>query len=129
MLRNAIVHGIETTDEREQFGKPRRGLVCLKLSDHGHELRLQVTDDGRGLDYERIRERAIAKGLILASNHVDTESLTQWIFEPGFSTAQQVTGLAGRGIGMDAVKTAVVAMGGALKVDSQSSLEIGRAHV
>jgi chemosensory pili system protein ChpA (sensor histidine kinase/response regulator) len=122
LLRNAIVHGIEPMEEREQFGKPCRGLVSLKLSDHGHELRLQVTDDGRGLDYERIRERAIANGLISASTHVDTESLTQWIFEPGFSTAEQVTGLAGRGIGMDAVKAAVVAMGGALKVDSQSGL-------
>jgi chemotaxis protein histidine kinase CheA/FixJ family two-component response regulator len=122
LVRNAIAHGIEPADERESLGKPRQGLVFIKLSEQGAELRLQVIDDGRGLNFVRIREQAIARGLLSANAEPDTDSLTQLIFESGFSTAEQVTGLAGRGIGMDAVKAAIVAMGGAIKIESQSGL-------
>jgi chemosensory pili system protein ChpA (sensor histidine kinase/response regulator) len=122
LIRNAIAHGIEPADEREALGKPRQGLVCIKLSEQGAELRLQVIDDGRGLNFVRIREQAIARGLLSANAEPDSDSLTQLIFESGFSTAEQVTGLAGRGIGMDAVKATIVAMGGAIKVESQSGL-------
>jgi chemosensory pili system protein ChpA (sensor histidine kinase/response regulator) len=92
------------------------------LSEQGAELRLQVSDDGRGLNFVRIRERAVSSGLLSADAEPDSDSLTQLIFESGFSTAEQVTGLAGRGIGMDAVKATIVAMGGAIKVESQSGL-------
>jgi chemosensory pili system protein ChpA (sensor histidine kinase/response regulator) len=122
LVRNAIVHGIEPTEERDSMGKPRQGLVLMKLSEQGTELRLQVSDDGRGLNFVRIREQAIARGLLSANAESDSDSLTQLIFESGFSTAEQVTGLAGRGIGMDAVKATIVAMGGAIKVESQSGL-------
>ncbi len=122
LVRNAIVHGIEPAEERETIGKPRQGLVFMKLSEQGAELRLQVSDDGRGLNFARIREQAIARGLLSANAESDSDSLTQLIFESGFSTAEQVTGLAGRGIGMDAVKATIVAMGGAIKVESQSGL-------
>ena len=106
----------------EHMGKPKQGLVLMKLSEQGAELRLQVSDDGRGLNFVRIREQAIARGLLSANAEPDTDSLTQLIFESGFSTAEQVTGLAGRGIGMDAVKATIVSMGGAIKVESQSGL-------
>lgn len=122
LIRNAIAHGIEPADEREVLGKPRQGLVFIKLSEQGAELRLQVSDDGRGLNFIRIREQAIARGLLSTNAEPDSDSLTQLIFESGFSTAEQVTGLAGRGIGMDAVKATIVAMGGAIKVESQSGL-------
>ena len=122
LVRNAIVHGIEPTEERSSMGKPKQGLVLMKLSEQGAELRLQVSDDGRGLNFVRIREQAIARGLLSANAEPDSDSLTQLIFESGFSTAEQVTGLAGRGIGMDAVKATIVAMGGAIKVESQSGL-------
>lgn len=122
LVRNAIVHGIEPTEERSSMGKPKQGLVLMKLSEQCAELRLQVSDDGRGLNFVRIREQAIARGLLSANAEPDSDSLTQLIFESGFSTAEQVTGLAGRGIGMDAVKATIVAMGGAIKVESQSGL-------
>ena len=122
LIRNAIAHGIEPADERQALGKPRQGLVFIKLSEQGAELRLQVIDDGRGLNFVRIREQAIARGLLSVNAEPDSDSLTQLIFESGFSTAEQVTGLAGRGIGMDAVKATIIAMGGAIKVESQSGL-------
>ena len=122
LVRNAIVHGIEPAEERDAMGKPRQGSVLIKLSEQGAELRLQVSDDGRGLNFVRIREQAIANGLLSPNAESDSDSLTQLIFESGFSTAEQVTGLAGRGIGMDAVKATIVAMGGAIKIESQSGL-------
>ncbi len=118
LIRNAIVHGIETPAEREQAGKPRYGLVRLLLSQQGGELRLQISDDGRGLDVARIRARACALGVLSEASVIDEAQLAELIFHPGLSTAEEVTGLAGRGIGMDAVKEAVMQMGGALKVDS-----------
>lgn len=120
LIRNAIVHGIETPVQREQAGKPRCGLVRVLLGQQGGELRLQISDDGRGLDVARIRARACALGVLSETSVIDDAQLAELIFHPGLSTAEQVTGLAGRGIGMDAVKEAVMQMGGALKVDSLS---------
>ena len=120
LIRNAIVHGIETPTQREQAGKPRCGLVRVLLSQQGGELRLQISDDGRGLDVARIRARACALGVLSEGSVIDDTQLAELIFHPGLSTAEQVTGLAGRGIGMDAVREAVMQMGGALKVDSLS---------
>ena len=124
LLRNAIVHGIESPEQRESLGKPREGVVRMSLRRHGSELHLQVSDDGRGLDFMRIRERAVASGLLSADEAADETAddalLTELIFSPGLSTAPEVTELAGRGIGMDAVRAAVVRMGGAMKLDSLS---------
>ena len=120
LIRNAIVHGIEMPLQREQAGKPRCGVVRLSLSQQGSELRLQISDDGRGLDLSRIRARACELGVLDEAAVIDDDQLADLIFHPGLSTAEEVTGLAGRGIGMDAVKEAVMQMGGALKVDSLS---------
>ena len=119
LVRNAVAHGIETATERLSLGKPATGRVRMDLSQQGNTLQLQISDDGRGLDYARIRERAIAAGLLTLDAHPDEAALAELIFEPGFSTASKVTELAGRGIGMDAVRAAVIALGGHLKVLSE----------
>lgn len=122
LVRNAVAHGIEPAVERQALAKPATGKVRMTLSQQGNLLLLQVSDDGRGLDYQRIRQRAIARGLLAAEAEVDKVVLSNLIFEPGFSTASEVTELSGRGIGMDAVRDAVMALGGQLTVDSQPGL-------
>jgi chemosensory pili system protein ChpA (sensor histidine kinase/response regulator) len=119
LVRNAVAHGIETAAERLSLGKPATGRVRMDLSQQGNTLQLQISDDGRGLDYARIRERAIAAGLLTSDAQADEAALAELIFEPGFSTASQVTELSGRGIGMDAVRTAVIALGGQMNVLSE----------
>jgi chemosensory pili system protein ChpA (sensor histidine kinase/response regulator) len=122
LVRNAVAHGIETATERLSLGKPATGRVRMDLSQQGNTLQLQISDDGRGLDYARIRERAIAAGLLTLDAHADEAALAELIFEPGFSTASKVTELSGRGIGMDAVRAAVIALGGHLKVLSEQGV-------
>ena len=122
LVRNAVAHGIETVAERLSLGKPATGKVRMDLSQQGNALQLQISDDGRGLDYARIRERAIAAGLLASGAQADEAALAELIFEPGFSTASQITELSGRGIGMDAVRAAVIALGGHLKVLSEAGI-------
>ncbi len=119
LVRNAVAHGIEAATERLSLGKSATGRVRMDLSQQGNTLQLQISDDGRGLDYARIRERAIAAGLLTLDAHADEAALAELIFEPGFSTASKVTELSGRGIGMDAVRAAVIVLGGHLKVLSE----------
>ena len=119
LIRNAVAHGIETGIERLSIGKSATGRVRMELSQQSNTLQLQISDDGRGLDYVRIRERAIAAGLLASNAQVDEAALAELIFEPGFSTASKVTELSGRGIGMDVVRAAVIALGGHLKVLSE----------
>ncbi|GAB4060734.1 Hpt domain-containing protein [Uliginosibacterium sediminicola] len=118
LLRNAIAHGIESPAERLAAGKPETGQITLKLSQLSNEIALEMADDGHGLDYQRIAARARSSGLLGADEEVSENRLTQMIFEPGFSTAEQVTGLAGRGIGMDVVKNEALSVGGRIDVSS-----------
>lgn len=118
LLRNAVAHGIESSAERMSQGKSADGRISLRLSQQGNGLLLQISDDGRGLDHQRIRQRAVALGLLRADAQVDETVLSELIFEPGFSTASEITELSGRGIGMDAVRAVVVALGGQIKVTS-----------
>ncbi len=118
LLRNAIAHGIESPAERLAAGKPETGQITLKLSQLSNEIALEMADDGHGLDYQRIAARARSSGLLDADEEVSENRLTQMIFEPGFSTAEQVTGLAGRGIGMDVVKNEALSVGGRIDVSS-----------
>ncbi len=119
MLRNAIAHGLERRDERVARGKPEIGDVSLSLTQEGNEIILLLSDDGAGLDYERIRSRAIDAGLLAADQEVAHEELADLIFTPGFSTADEVSQIAGRGVGMDIVKTEVSSLGGRIEISSR----------
>jgi chemosensory pili system protein ChpA (sensor histidine kinase/response regulator) len=118
MLRNAIAHGLEDRETRRARGKPEIGDIALSLKQEGNEIVLALADDGAGLDYERIRSRGIAAGLIKAADDVSPESLAELIFAPGFSTAEEVSQIAGRGVGMDVVKTEVNSLGGRVEIFS-----------
>ncbi len=124
LVRNAVDHGIETPQARRAAGKPAVGTIGIRASHAGGEFHLVVADDGAGLDMERIRARAVERGLI-RRDQLETmpdEEVAEIIFAPGFSTAVTVTSLSGRGVGMDVVKTAVEAIGGTVSVTSRSGL-------
>ncbi len=118
LLRNAVGHGIETPAERQAVGKDPTGAVTVTVTQVGNEVGVEVRDDGAGLNLARIRERALALGLIGAGAEPTEAGLSALIFEPGFSTADRVTGLAGRGVGMDVVRTDVAAIGGRIETAS-----------
>jgi two-component system, chemotaxis family, sensor kinase CheA len=119
LVRNAVDHGLEPPDARVAAGKPAEGLIRLGAYTRGGAVVIEVEDDGRGLDTERIRAKALAQGLITASQNLTTEALHQLIFEPGFSTAAAVSDLSGRGVGMDVVKRNVEELNGTVTVDSR----------
>lgn len=122
LLRNAVAHGIEAAAVREAAGKPAQGCLQLQLSQQANTIEVQVRDDGRGLNLARIREQAVAAGLLSAEASPSEEQLTALIFEPGLSTADEVTPLSGRGIGMDIVRESVLAQGGTLQVASTAGI-------
>lgn len=116
LLTNAVVHGIESPAERRRAGKPEEGVLSLGATSRSGRVAIEVADDGRGLDEERIRARAAAMGIEPGAEGADPHGL---IFQPGFSTAESVSGLAGRGVGLDVVAAAVRALGGTISVRSQ----------
>lgn len=118
LIRNSIDHGIESPDEREAAGKPRRGTIHLSATHAGANVLITVADDGRGLDREKIREKAIAKGLIKPDAEVSDVDIFNTIFAPGLSTAATVTSVSGRGVGMDVVKSTVEGLKGSVSVQS-----------
>ena len=119
LLRNAVVHGIEDPAERALAGKPVVGTINLRLSREGSQLLVELADDGRGLDFAAIREKAIERGLMVAEAHLSDDDLARFIFEPGFSTAKRLTQDAGRGIGMDVVASEVKQLSGTLELRSE----------
>ncbi len=119
MLRNAVTHGIETRAERVAAGKPEIGDITVSLAQEGNEIILAMADDGRGLDRDRIRTRSEVLGLLEPGQEVDDARLYDLIFLPGFSTAGEVSQLAGRGVGMDVVKTEVAELGGRIETVSR----------
>jgi chemosensory pili system protein ChpA (sensor histidine kinase/response regulator) len=114
MLRNAVVHGIESPAERQARGKPETGTIRVSLRREGAEMVITIEDDGRGIDVEAVRARARARGLIEPGRVLSDEEALQLVLEPGFSTASAVTQHAGRGVGMDVVVTEIKKLGGAL---------------
>jgi chemosensory pili system protein ChpA (sensor histidine kinase/response regulator) len=118
LLRNAVVHGIESPDRRSAAGKPETGQIHLSLRREGAEVIVDVRDDGAGLNIEAIRNKALSLGLIRADQALTDEEAMQLILEPGFSTAENLTQAAGRGVGMDVVATEVKKLGGALHMES-----------
>jgi chemosensory pili system protein ChpA (sensor histidine kinase/response regulator) len=119
MLRNSVVHGIETPQERLELGKPENGTIKVGLHREGAEMVIVLEDDGRGIDVNAVRERAKARGLLHAGRVLSDEEALQLILEPGFSTASAITQHAGRGVGMDVVVTEIKKLGGALFTESQ----------
>jgi chemosensory pili system protein ChpA (sensor histidine kinase/response regulator) len=118
MLRNAIAHGIETPEERRAAGKPSEGSVHIQVAREATEVIIRVSDDGRGLDREAIRARGIERGLLRADTRPTDNQLLSLITQPGFSTANKVTQLAGRGVGMDVVANEIKQLGGSLSIES-----------
>ena len=120
MLRNAIAHGLEDSAAREALGKPPVGEITIRLTQEGNEIVLTLADDGRGLDAGKIRSRAEAQGLLAAGETLSDADLFELIFRPGFSTADGVDQIAGRGIGMDVVRSEVSALGGRVEIASHA---------
>ncbi|NMG73878.1 Hpt domain-containing protein [Aromatoleum diolicum] len=116
LLRNAFAHGIESPDVRKAVGKDEIGQITLSVSQEGNEIAISLTDDGAGLDYARIAERARASGLLGPDEVADERRLTNLIFLPGFSTASNVSTVSGRGVGMDVVKSETAAVGGRIDI-------------
>jgi chemosensory pili system protein ChpA (sensor histidine kinase/response regulator) len=119
MLRNSVVHGIETPEERVARGKPAQGTIKVGLHREGSEMVIVLEDDGRGIDVNAVRERAKARGLLAPGRVLSDEEAMQLILEPGFSTASNITQHAGRGVGMDVVVNEIKKLGGALFTQSQ----------
>ncbi|WP_261997171.1 Hpt domain-containing protein [Stenotrophomonas sp. Ste96] len=120
MLRNSVAHGLETPEQRRAAGKPEEGEIAIRLRREGSEIVLEVADDGAGLDRGAIRRRAEQRGLIAADAVLGDAELDAMIFSPGFSTADQVSQLAGRGVGMDVVHNEVRQLGGSVDIHSVS---------
>lgn len=118
LVRNSLDHGLESPEDRLAAGKDEVGTITLSAAHQGGHIVIEVSDDGRGLNRERIRRKAIERGIAVSGNASDAE-LDQLIFAPGFSTAETVTDVSGRGVGMDVVKRNILALGGQVDVGSE----------
>jgi chemosensory pili system protein ChpA (sensor histidine kinase/response regulator) len=118
IIRNALSHGIETPVERVKKGKPEAGRIAIDITRDGSDVVIKVSDDGAGVDIEKVRSRAIQLGLLEQGRVASETDLVQYILEPGFSTAEHVTQLSGRGVGMDVVDIEVKQLGGTLQIES-----------
>jgi len=120
LVRNAIDHGIEPADVRLRRGKPEMATVRLAASHRGNSVIISISDDGGGIDVERIRSRAVARGLVSAEQAaaLSPRELTDFIWQPGFSTAKEVSSISGRGVGMDIVRTRIEALSGSIDVET-----------
>lgn len=124
LVRNAVDHGMETPAEREARGKPARGLLRLRAFHEGGQVIIEITDDGAGIDREKVRAKAAQKGLLSEEQtaRMSDRDLFQILFAPGFSTADAVTNLSGRGVGLDVVKKNIEKIGGTVDVQSQAGV-------
>ncbi len=118
MIRNSIDHGLESPEERERVGKPRAGTVHLSAAHRSGRIVIEVTDDGRGINRAKVLSKAIEKGLVQPGASLSDEEIDNLIFLPGFSTADQVSNLSGRGVGMDVVRRNISSLGGRIGVYS-----------
>ncbi|MGH1335945.1 MAG: chemotaxis protein CheA [Aureispira sp.] len=121
LVRNAVGHGIETSEERLKAGKPANGTVILRARSEKDSVFIEVEDDGHGIDIDKIKQKAIKKGLILEThaNMISREEVLMCLFEPGFSNAEVVTEISGRGVGLDVVRMGVEAIGGKINIESK----------
>jgi chemosensory pili system protein ChpA (sensor histidine kinase/response regulator) len=120
LLRNAVAHGLESTEDRIQSGKSEVGHIRLKVSMENDEITLIITDDGSGVNLAKVKQKATEKGFLAAGQEVTEQALMAVIFEPGFSTADSISQIAGRGVGLDAVRSDIAALGGRIDVSNVS---------
>ncbi len=120
LVRNAVDHGVEMPEEREASGKPRKGTVILLADQEGDHIQLSIEDDGKGMDPEVLRRKAVEKGMMdfEAAARLDNKECFNLIFQAGFSTKQEISDVSGRGVGMDVVKTRIAQMNGSVEIDS-----------
>jgi chemosensory pili system protein ChpA (sensor histidine kinase/response regulator) len=118
MLRNAVDHGIESSEKREAAAKPKAGQIRLTLAREGGDILITLSDDGRGIALDAVKRKALERGLITEASGLSDQELLQFILESGFSTAEQVTQISGRGVGMDVVHSEVKQLGGSMIIDS-----------
>lgn len=121
LVRNSVDHGIEMPDEREKAGKPRRGTVLLSATQEGDHILLSISDDGKGMDPEVLRQKAVEKGMMdqEAAARLDEKECYNLIFQAGFSTKREISDVSGRGVGMDVVKTRIAQMNGSVEIFSE----------
>ncbi len=125
IIRNSCDHGIETPEERVAKGKPELGTINLKAYNEGNHIVIQITDDGKGLDAEALKQKSIEKGIITQkeADQMSNKEAFGLIFKPGFSTAAKVTNVSGRGVGMDVVKTNIEKLNGIIDIESEINVE------
>lgn len=119
MVRNAVDHGLESAEERLRVGKPEKGLIHLSAYHRGGNVVIEISDDGRGLNKEKILDKALKRGLVSDSKELSEQEIYQLILLPGLSTAEKITDVSGRGVGMDVVKQAVEKLRGKIEIDSK----------
>jgi two-component system chemotaxis sensor kinase CheA len=120
LVRNSIDHGIEPPEERVSLGKPEEGLLVMRAYHEGGQVVIEIEDDGRGIDVEKVKRKAIEKGLLdpREAERMSEKEILSFIFKPGFSTAEKVTQVSGRGVGMDVVKTNIEKLGGTIELNT-----------
>ncbi len=122
LLRNSCDHGLESTEKRKQLGKPEHGRINLTAYQSGNNVIIEVADDGAGINIEKIKTKAIENGIVTreAANSMSQQEAIELLFRPSFSTADKITGLSGRGVGLDVVKTKIEQLGGTVEVETFS---------
>jgi two-component system chemotaxis sensor kinase CheA len=118
-VRNSVDHGIESTDERRAAGKPEEGMVLLKANNEGNMIIIEISDDGKGIDVEAVKGKAVERGLISPNKLLSDVEAFNLIFEPGFSTAKTITSISGRGVGLDVVRRQIEKLNGTVTVNSE----------
>lgn len=121
-VRNAIDHGVERPAERASLGKGEEGMILLKASNEGNMIIIEIADDGHGIDVESVKNKAISRGIIHPGKNLTDIEAFQLIFEPGFSTAEKITNISGRGVGLDVVRTHIEKLNGTVTISSQKNI-------
>jgi two-component system, chemotaxis family, sensor kinase CheA len=124
IIRNAIDHGIESTEDRRRMGKPEKGTISISASQRGNHIVIEVSDDGKGIDVERVKKKAVEKALVSEeeAQRMTQDAAVNLVFLPGFSTADVASELSGRGVGMDVVKTNISKLNGYVEIDTHKNI-------
>ncbi|MGP1438541.1 MAG: chemotaxis protein CheW [Treponema sp.] len=121
-VRNALDHGIETPEVRKAAGKPEQGIMLLKASNEGNMIVIEVSDDGHGIDVEKVKSKAVEKGILHPGKKLTDVEAFQLVFAPGFSTSDKISSVSGRGVGLDVVKTHIEKLNGTVTVESEMNV-------